>query len=168
MVSNALLAVAAGLEFGLSLRECAEGLASTRMAGGRLARRDVKGVHFLDDTYNANPDSMEAALATMRALPCHGRRIAVLGRMGELGSYADEGYARVGRAAASAADLLIAVGPETAPLSATARHHGLNEIREAASPLEAAEVLRSLANAGDTVLVKGSRAARMEAVIQNF
>lgn len=168
MVSNALLAVAAGLEFGLSLRECAEGLASTRMAGGRLSRREVKGVHFLDDTYNANPDSMEAALATMRALPCQGRRIAVLGRMGELGSYADEGYARVGRAAASAADLLIAVGPETAPLSATARHHGLSEIREAASPMEAAEVLRSLASAGDTVLVKGSRAARMEAVIQNF
>ena len=72
MVRNALLAVAAGMELGLDLEECAEGLAAARLTGGRLARRILRGVTVLDDTYNANPDSMEAALQTLGALPVAG------------------------------------------------------------------------------------------------
>ena len=113
MVRNALLAVAAGLELGLRLEECAEGLAAARLTGGRLTRRVLRGVTVLDDTYNANPDSMDAALDTLGALPVAGRRIAVLGRMGELGEHAAAGYQRVGRNAARILDALIAVGPET-------------------------------------------------------
>ena len=113
MVRNALLAVAAGLEFGLQLEECAEGLAAARLTGGRLTRRILRGVTVLDDTYNANPDSMDAALDTLGALPVAGRRIAVLGRMGELGEHAAAGYQRIGRNAARISDALIAVGPET-------------------------------------------------------
>ncbi len=167
MVRNALLAVAAGLEFGLSLEECAEGLASARLTGGRLARRTVRGVTILDDTYNANPDSMEAAVRTLKAVGTRGRRIAVLGRMGELGDHASEGYRQVGRAAA-ALDALIAVGPETVALTETARAGGLKEIHETSSAEEAAAVLRRIAAEGDIVLVKGSRFARMERVIENF
>ncbi len=168
MVRNALLAVAAGLEFGLSLEECAEGLASSRLTGGRLSRRSVRGITILDDSYNANPDSMEAALQTLKSVTVGGRRIAVLGRMGELGSHASAGYQQVGRAAAQGIDLLIAVGAETVPLTETARAGGLREIHETSSPEEAAGVLRSIAREGDVVLVKGSRAARMERVIENF
>jgi len=168
MVRNALLAVAAGLEMGLSLEECAEGLASARLVGGRLSRKKVRGVTILDDTYNANPDSMAAALATLRALASGGRRFAVLGRMGELGSHATEGYQRVGRSAADTADALIAVGPETLPLSEMARASGLGEVHQAATTEEAAALLRQLVREGDVVLVKGSRAARMERVIQHF
>jgi UDP-N-acetylmuramoyl-tripeptide--D-alanyl-D-alanine ligase len=168
MVSNALLAVAAGLEFGLSLEECAEGLASARLTGGRLLRRNIRGVILLDDTYNANPDSMEAALQTLGALPTSGSRIAVLGRMGELGSHSESGYRRVGRIAATTAQTLIAVGPETAPLSAMAREVGLKQIHETADTEEAAALLRELSREGDIVLVKGSRGARMERVIQHF
>ncbi len=169
MVQNALLAVAAGLEFGLSLEECVEGLASARLTGGRLTRKSIRGITVLDDTYNANPDSMEAALTTLGALrQTGGRRIAVLGRMGELGNHATAGYQRVGSRAASTIDALIAVGPETVPMAETARASGLREIHETATTDEAAEVLRHLARAGDIVLVKGSRAARMERVIENF
>ncbi len=169
MVRNALLAVAAGLEFGLSLEECVEGLASARLTGGRLSRKTIRGVTVLDDTYNANPDSMEAALSTLGALRGDGgRRIAILGRMGELGSHATEGYQRVGRRAASTIDTLITVGPETTPIAETARAAGLREIHETATTEEAANILRHLARGGDIVLVKGSRAARMERVIENF
>lgn len=168
MVRNALLAVATGLEFGLSLEECAEGLSSSRLTGGRLLRRSVRGITILDDSYNANPDSMEAALQTLKSVTVTGRRIAVLGRMGELGSHASAGYQQVGRAAAQGIDALIAVGPETVPLTETARAGGLKEIYETSSAEEAAGVLRRIAHEGDVVLIKGSRAARMERVIENF
>jgi UDP-N-acetylmuramoyl-tripeptide--D-alanyl-D-alanine ligase len=168
MVRNALLAVAAGIEFGLKLEECAEGLAATRLTEGRLSHRILRGVTVLDDTYNANPDSMDAALKTLGDLPATGRRIAVLGRMGELGDHATAGYERVGRKAARVVDALIAVGIETTPLSDTARAAGLKEVHTTRDTGEAAGVLRNLAREGDLVLVKGSRAARMERVIENF
>ena len=168
MVRNALLAIAAGLELGLGLEECVEGLSAARLTGGRLARRILRGVTLLDDTYNANPDSMEAALKTLGALPVAGRRIAVLGKMGELGEHADAGYQRVGRNAARVADALIAVGTETTPLSDTARAAGLKEVHTTIDAAEAAGLLRKMAREGDLVLVKGSRAARMERVIENF
>ncbi len=168
MVKNALLAVAAGLEFGLSLDECAEGLASARLTGGRLVRRTIRGITLLDDTYNANPDSMEAALITLGTLATGGNRIAVLGRMGELGSYAEAGYRRVGLAAAKTVNTLITVGPETKPLLEAARSAGLKHVHETPDTNEAASFLRELTREGDIVLVKGSRGARMERVIQHF
>ena len=168
MMRNALLAVSAGLELGLSLRECASGLAATKLSARRLACLDVRGVTVLDDSYNANPDSMEAALHALRGLPGGGRRFAVLGRMGELGDYANEGYRRVGRTAASTMDVLIAVGPETAPLVDEASASGLADVRHAADTAEAARLLRELSRPGDAVVIKGSRAARMERVLEDF
>ncbi len=168
MVRNALLAIAAGMEFGLSLDECLSGLENARLTGARLEQKLIRGIRFLDDTYNANPDSMEAALKTLAALPASGRRIAVLGRMGELGAYAGTGYERVGRTAAQTAQTLVAVGPETAPLHDAARSAGLTDLYETPNPHEAAHLLRGIAREGDVVLVKGSRSARMEQVIGEF
>ena len=65
MVQNALLAVAAGRAFGLSLEEAAAGLASAPLTKARLQIKEINGVQFLDDSYNANPDSMKAALQTL-------------------------------------------------------------------------------------------------------
>jgi len=168
MVRNALLAVSAGLELGLSLRECASGLAATKLSARRLACLDVRGVTVLDDSYNANPDSMVAALHALRGLPGPGRRFAVLGQMGELGAYADEGYRRVGRTAASTTDVLIVVGTETAPMAEEAEKAGIKDVRRAGDTSEAARLLRELARPGDAVVVKGSRAARMERVLEEF
>jgi len=168
MVRNALLAVAAGLELGLSPRECASGLAATKLSARRLACLDVRGVTVLDDSYNANPDSMEAAMHALRGLPGGGRRFAVLGRMGELGDYAGEGYRRVGRTAAATMDVLITVGPETAPMAEQAAASGVGDVRQASDTAEAALLLRELARPGDAVVIKGSRAARMERVLEDF
>jgi UDP-N-acetylmuramoyl-tripeptide--D-alanyl-D-alanine ligase len=168
MVRNALLAVATGRELGLSLRECASGLAATKLSARRLACLDVRGITVLDDSYNANPDSMEAALHALRGLPGGGRRFAVLGRMGELGSYAAEGYRRVGRTAASTMDVLITVGPEAVPMAEEAEKAEAHEVHRAADTGAAAKLLRELARSGDAVVIKGSRAARMERVLEEF
>ena len=168
MVQNALMAIAAGLELGVPLESAVKGLARTELAGGRLEQRMHKGVTFLDDSYNANPDSMEAALSTLRFSPCMGRRIAVLGKRGELGDYAAEGYSRVGCATAKYADVLVTVGPEARNISATARELGFSRIHEVEDTSAAARILDQLARPGDLVLVKGSRSARMETLFQKL
>lgn len=168
MVRNALLAVAAGIEFGISPEDAAAGLPKTRLAGGRLQRRIIRGISFLDDTYNANPDSMVAALTTLRALPGGGRRIAVLGKMGELGGHEAEGYRQAGAAAGKTVDILITVGAESSPMADAAREAGLGRIHEVEDTASAALMLDNLARSGDIVLVKGSRSARMESVYKHF
>ena len=75
MVQNGLLAVAAGRVFGLSLEDCAAGLVAAPLTKARLQIKEIHGVHFLDDSYNANPDSMKAALQTLVELDADGKRI---------------------------------------------------------------------------------------------
>src|SRR5712664_652798 len=96
MVQNALLAVAAGRVFGLSLEECAAGLVTAPLTKARLQVKEIHGVQFLDDSYNANPDSMKAALRTLVELDADGLRIAVLGEMHELGDESERGHREVG------------------------------------------------------------------------
>lgn len=168
MVGNALLAVAAGIGFGISPGVAASALPQTRLTGGRLQHRSIRGISFLDDTYNANPDSMAAALSTLRALPGSGRRIAVLGRMGELGPHEREGYWHTGIVAGKNVDILITVGTETAPMAEAAREAGLGRIHEVGDTASASLMLTNLARPGDVVLVKGSRSAHMETVLKHF
>ncbi len=169
MVENAMLAVAAGRAFGLSLEECAKGLASTPLTKARLQIREVRGIQFIDDSYNANPDSMKAALRTLVELDTDGRRIAVLGEMGELGAESETGHREVGEAAAALrVDELIAVGAAGAAIAHAAKKAGLEKSVAVGSANEAAELLENSAAPGDLVLVKGSRTARMERVLEEF
>ncbi|MEO6848045.1 MAG: UDP-N-acetylmuramoyl-tripeptide--D-alanyl-D-alanine ligase [Chthoniobacterales bacterium] len=168
MVLNGLFAIATGLEAGISLADCAEALSRTKLTGGRLEWKTIRDIHFLDDSYNANPDSMEAALATLAQIPSRGRKIAALGRMGELGEHAESGYRRVGKKAAQLVDILLTVGKEAAAMAKTARSEGLKNVVEAADTSEASQWLREFVHEGDVVLVKGSRSAKMEHVIGNF
>src|SRR5881296_4537795 len=114
MVQNALLAVAAGRAFGLSLEEAAAGLASAPLTKARLQIKEIGGVQFIDDSYNANPDSMKAALRTLMELDTDGKRVAVLGRMLELGAESERGHREVGETAATLGiDHLIAIADDT-------------------------------------------------------
>lgn len=168
MVQNAMLAVAAGRIFGLSIEECATGLASAPLTKARLQIREINGIQFIDDSYNANPDSMKAGLRTLIELEADGRRIAVLGEMGELGEESERGHREVGEAAvALGVDELIAVGVG-APIAAAAREAGLKKAIAVDSPEAAAELLGKSAATGDLILVKGSRSARMERVLEAF
>ena len=169
MVQNAMLAVAAGRAFGLSLEECAIGLASTPLTQARLQIREIDGIQFIDDSYNANPDSMKAALRTLVELDADGRRVAVMGEMGELGAESEHGHREVGEtAAALRIDELIAVGAAGALIAQAAREAGLEKSVAVDSPAEAAELLGKSAAPGDLILVKGSRSARMERVLEEF
>jgi len=169
MVQNALLAVAAGRTFGLSLEEAAAGLASAPLTKARLQIKEINGVQFLDDSYNANPDSMRAALQTLVELDTDGKRIAVLGEMRELGEETQRGHEEVGEeAAAFGIDQLIGIGEMGAVISRAAEDAGLEKSAAVGSTSEAAELLRNIAVPGDLVLIKGSRLARTENVIEAF
>jgi UDP-N-acetylmuramoyl-tripeptide--D-alanyl-D-alanine ligase len=169
MVQNALLAVATGRAFGLSLEDCAAGLASTPLTKARLQIKEIKGIQFIDDSYNANPDSMKAALRTLVELDADGRRVAVLGEMGELGEESERGHREVGEAAAALGiDELIAVGVAGAEIARAAQQAGLRKSISVQEAEEAAELLGETASPGDLILVKGSRSARMERVLEAF
>jgi UDP-N-acetylmuramoyl-tripeptide--D-alanyl-D-alanine ligase len=169
MVQNALLAVAAGRAFGVSLEECAIGLATAPLTKARLQIKEVNGVRFLDDSYNANPDSMKAALRTLVELDAEGKRIAVLGEMRELGSESQRGHEEVGEeAAALGVDRLIGIGEMGGVISGAAKKAGLEESHNIGSTSEAADLLTEIAEPGDLVLIKGSRLARTEEVIAAF
>lgn len=169
MVQNALLAVAAGRVFGLSLEECAAALVAAPLTKARLQVKEIRGVQFLDDSYNANPDSMKAALRTLVELDVEGQRIAVLGEMRELGDESERGHREVGEtAAALKVDHLIAIGNVAASIAEAAKRAGLENSSTVASTAEAAELLAQLATPGDLVLIKGSRLARTEQVIEAF
>jgi UDP-N-acetylmuramyl pentapeptide synthase len=169
MVQNALLAVAAGRSFGLLLEECAAGLTAAPLTKARLQIKEVNGVQFLDDSYNANPDSMKAALQTLVELDTDGKRIAVLGEMRELGKETQREHEEVGEAAAAfGIDHLIGIGEMGAVISRAAEKAGLEKSQAVGSTSEAAELLTEIAGPGDLVLIKGSRLARTEAVIEAF
>jgi UDP-N-acetylmuramoyl-tripeptide--D-alanyl-D-alanine ligase len=169
MVRNALLAVATGIIFGLTPAECSAGLANVHLTKGRLEQKIIRGIRILDDSYNANPDSMVAALRTLAQMPARGARIAVLGRMGELGAESGPGHRRVGEAAGRLGiGCVISVGPEAALISDSAEQHGVVKIFRVGSNDEATGLLRELARPGDVVLVKGSRSARMEKIVEGL
>lgn len=169
MIQNALLAVAAGRVFGLSIEDCAAGLASAPLTKARLQIKTIRGVQFIDDSYNANPESMRAALATLAELETEGRRIAVLGEMAELGAESERGHREVGEAAASLKiDELIAIGGTASAIADAAQKAGLEKSRTVTSADEAAEILVEETSPNDLVLIKGSRAARTERVIEEF
>ncbi|MEP0774370.1 MAG: UDP-N-acetylmuramoyl-tripeptide--D-alanyl-D-alanine ligase [Acidobacteriota bacterium] len=119
------------------------------------------GVTVVDDSYNASPVAVEAALALLAETS--GRRIAVLGEMRELGEATTELHRRVGRAAARAADLLITVGGE--PSRAMAAAAAGIEVHCTADAMAAAELLRPLLRPGDVVLVKGSRGVALDRAV---
>jgi UDP-N-acetylmuramoyl-tripeptide--D-alanyl-D-alanine ligase len=169
MVRNAVLAVAAGRVFGLSLEEAAAGLAKLHLTKGRLEQKVIRGIQVLDDTYNANPDSVAAALRTLASMPAVGRRIAVLGRMGELGPEAERGHRLVGEVAAQAhLDAVIGVGEEAQWITEAAWRGGVEKVVRVDTTEEATKVLRDLVKAGDLVLIKGSRSARMERIVEGL
>jgi UDP-N-acetylmuramyl pentapeptide synthase len=135
----------------------------------RLQIKEISGVRFIDDSYNANPDSMKAALRTLVELYSDGKRIAVLGEMRELGEASEAGHQEVGEMAATlGVDHLIAIGNVAAAIATAAEHAGLRNSTTVGSTAEAAQVLCDIAEPGDLVLIKGSRTARTERVMEEF
>jgi UDP-N-acetylmuramoyl-tripeptide--D-alanyl-D-alanine ligase len=161
-VRNALAATALALALGATLDDCVLGLSQVTAVPGRLAPRPhSSGARVVDDSYNANPASVRAGIAALVGRST--RLIAVLGDMAELGPAGPDLHRELGAwAAAQGVDALLALGPlgrETvAGAGAIGQHH------ETLDTLLAA--LQPMLAAGVTVLVKGSRSAGMERVVQ--
>lgn len=162
-VINALFALAVGAGLGLSRETLRRGLAACAPAKMRLELWEAGGVRVLDDSYNANADSMRAALVTLQELGREGRRVAVLGEMAELGAHSRAAHEEVGGVAAECGvDVLLAVGRMAGVMAHAARAAGLKTVLEADDVAAAGEVLEHLVRPGDLVLLKASRAARFE------
>jgi UDP-N-acetylmuramoyl-tripeptide--D-alanyl-D-alanine ligase len=165
-VTNALAAAAAGVALGIPLAQIARGLGGVRPVAGRCVWRQAGAVAILDDTYNASPVSVRAALETVHAHRRGRRVIVVLGDMLELGAISDEAHREVGRAvAALPADALIGVGRAMQLAVEAAKAAGLGEARHLTTFEDTVAHLLKRLTAGDVVLVKGSRGMRMERVV---
>ncbi|SCF00511.1 UDP-N-acetylmuramoyl-tripeptide--D-alanyl-D-alanine ligase [Micromonospora coriariae] len=161
-VSNTLAAAAVARELGMPLAELAPALGELGLVSTR--RMDVfdrpDGVTVIDDSYNANPASMSAALKALATLGRGRRTVAVLGYMAELGPFERDGHAEVGQLAAElGVDRLLVVGEPAAPIheGATAVGNWGGESVLLTDQAAAVEVLRGELRPGDVVLVKGSR-----------
>jgi UDP-N-acetylmuramoyl-tripeptide--D-alanyl-D-alanine ligase len=174
-VPNALAAAALAGELGLSLDAIADGLSAavTRSRWRMEVHQRADGVTVINDAYNANPESVRAAIDALTHLAQGGRGFAVLGHMAELGDTSRASHEAIGEYAARACGSsgsglagLIAVGDEAAPLLAGARRVRSWPGEALAVPDGAAalDVLANLLKPGDVVLVKASRAARLEGV----
>jgi len=168
-VSNALFAIAVSEELGLGRAEIQRGLAECQPPKMRLQFWEAGGVRVLDDCYNANADSTIAALETLCDLPLQGRRVAVLGDMNELGAHSEAAHAEMGRRAAELGiGQLFAVG-KMAPVTAkAARSAGLNRVIEFADVEAAMKVVKQFLKTGDVVLLKASRASRLERIAETL
>jgi UDP-N-acetylmuramoyl-tripeptide--D-alanyl-D-alanine ligase len=165
-VINALAAAAAGIALGIPLPEIARGLASGRPVKGRCVWRSAGDVHILDDTYNASPVSVRAALDTVTARRRGGRLVVVLGDMLELGTMTEEAHREVGRAVAAAGvDELVALGRHAQQAVEAAREAGMAEAQWMRTFEDTVAHLLKRVVPGDVVLVKGSRGMRMERVV---
>jgi len=168
-VANALFALAVGAELDLDRAQIQRGLAACAPPKMRLQPGLAGGVQLLDDTYNANADSMLAALETLRAFPCPGRRVAVLGDMAELGDSSGPAHAEVGRRAAELGlGQLFAIGTRAGEMAAAARGGGLRNVVEFSDVEAAARAVHEFARPGDVVLVKASRAMRLERITETL
>jgi UDP-N-acetylmuramoyl-tripeptide--D-alanyl-D-alanine ligase len=168
-VHNGLAAAAVGLAAGCTLDQITAGLADGWAAPHRTELVRLGGVTIVDDSYNASPGSVTAALELLAGLS--GRRVAVLGEMLELGDEHDAGHREVGRAAADVADLLVVVGgPGAAGIAGGAREAGLDpgRILEAADRDAAAEALLARLRDGDVVLVKASRGVALDLLVERL
>jgi UDP-N-acetylmuramoyl-tripeptide--D-alanyl-D-alanine ligase len=170
MAWNALAAATIGIALGLSAGECAAGLKEARVSDWRMQVTDgASGIRVINDAYNANPSSMAAALKAARWIAREGRCIAVLGEMAELGAIADVEHERVGELVARLGiEHLVVVGDGARLIAVGAAREGVESERvtRCATVEEAVEAVRALARAGDVVLVKGSRVAGLERVVE--
>ncbi|HEU5269433.1 MAG TPA: UDP-N-acetylmuramoyl-tripeptide--D-alanyl-D-alanine ligase [Jatrophihabitans sp.] len=174
-VSNALAAAAVAVQLGMRLPDVAEALsAATARSRWRMEATEVAGVTVLNDAYNANPESMRAALRSLAILAegtGAGRRrsVAVLGQMAELGPESAAAHETIGRLAVRLdVDLLVAVGEPARPIVDGAALAGpwAGEAQWVPDRQAAQRLLCSVVRPGDVVLVKGSRAAGLELLAQ--
>ncbi len=164
---NAAIAMAVATELGLSQEELNQGLRDCRPASMRMQMQTLGGVCVINDAYNSNPDSLQAALETLKAFPVRGKLIAVLGDMAELGKSSESAHNEAGEQVAKLGlSGLIAVGQWADVMVRAAQAVGLSNVAAFEDAAHAGKALAMKLTPGDVVLVKGSRSAKLERVME--
>lgn len=168
---NALRAIAVAREHEISFAELAPRLRAFQLPAMRWNRLERAGLVWINDAYNANPISMQAALDAFADEPCDGAKWLVLAGMHELGAQERLAHEAIGRAAAAGPWAgLLAVGDKARAIADGAEEAAMpsDRICRLPDPEAAAEWLRARAQPGDAVLLKGSRAEKLEKILQDF
>lgn len=167
-VYNALAAFGTGMQLGVSPDEAIRGLAKYTPSGMRQRMKIVKGIRFIEDCYNASPDSQRAALKMLSEVNAK-RKIAVLGDMLELGSISEESHRNAGLLALkSKTDILMTYGERSRLTAEKAREVGVPEVYDFTDKKELADKLFEILKDGDAVLFKASRGMALEDVINDL
>lgn len=166
---NAIAAAAVAIQVGMSLDEICRALSEYETEIGhqyaRMLLEDVNGINLINDCYNANPDSMKAALNTLAEMNKIGKRIAILGDMRELGNAAEAEHANIIEYAIEKSDLIYLFGTEFLKASQNFEEKKIKAYNDKA------ELFNELSEniiIGDNILVKGSRGMKMETIIENI
>ncbi len=155
-IYSLLAAAAVGVQFGMNLVEISSALEAVEPFKHRMTLvPGIKNTSLIDDTYNASPLSMQAALEALKDFGQNRRKIAVLGDMKELGTYSQEAHKKIGKLALASAKVLITIGELSKDMGG----------QHVASTADAILKLKEIIQEGDVILVKGSRALKMEAII---
>ena len=166
-VYDALAAYAAATRLGLDPARCAAALSRYQATGMRQHIVEKGGITFIEDCYNASPDSMKAALSVLKALP-NARKIALLGDMLELGDASESGHRATGEWAADAGvSLLIAYGPNSAAMAEAAKNRGIATVH-CQTAAEVLQYLQQSVRPGDAVLAKASHAMKLDEILVDF
>ncbi len=160
LVASALAALGAATALGVPLDEAATALSSMEAPAHRMSVRRSAEFVVIDDSYNASPAAVMAALAVLGSVST--RRVAVIGDMLELGTLSADAHLAAGREAAKQADVLVGVGELARTMVVAAREAGLGQAYQVADGAEALMLLRRIVRRGDTVLVKGSHSLSLD------
>ena len=169
--SIAAAAAAVGLYFNLNLVQISNALRKYRTIAGRtMLLEGIKKTWLIDDSYNASPLSVLAALDILEKFPCEGRKIAALGDMLELGDKTEEGHQKVGQEAAKVVDMLFVVGERSIFTADAAIKNGFNKenIFRFSNSEDAAISIQKHIKENDLILIKGSRGIRMEKITREI
>jgi len=167
----AAAAACVGLIFGMNLVKIAEALTKNFQPSSKRMNltSGAKGTFIIDDSYNASPLSMRAALETLRELKAK-RKVAILGDMLEIGKYSLEAHEKIGKLAAGFVDLLITIGPRAKLIAGAAAKAGLDKenISSFLIAEEAKKEVELKIKKGDLILIKGSRAMGLDKVVEEI
>ncbi len=172
-VMNALAAIAVAMHYGIAPEQAAEGLAQYEPIAMRGQIKEHQGITWIDDTYNASPDSMKSGAQVLLSLEGK-RHIAVFADVLELGEASERLHREVGAYLVNlteqnrSCDFLVTVGTQAVFLAEEAKKEGMQNVHSFSSNAEAAKYLKTMLQAGDVVLVKGSRGMHTEEIIKEF
>ena len=163
-VYNALASIAVGRQMGVEVEDIIEGIREFQLTGMRMEVKHFGDITVIDDCYNAAPDSIKAALSVLSDMKAS-RKIAVLGDVAEMGSFAEGELYKIGKNMPKV-DILVTVGSLAEHIAIGASHAGLDDIKSFDTVEEAIDFLTSAVSEDDAILIKASRAMRFERIVK--